>query len=423
MNSKHHTAAKVMKDQSKSRRVGLAVYLGLIILTAVCFWQVRNFDFVNYDDHLYVYANPHVLNGITTDGIIWAFTSGHASNWHPLTWLSLMLDCQLFGPEPGSMHLVNLLLHLANTLLIFTVLRKKSESVWPSAFVAALFAIHPAHVESVAWVAERKDVLSTFFFMLILLAYVAYVRRPGIFRYLIILAVFAMGLLAKPMLVTLPFLLLLLDYWPLKRFQVSPKLKTFSWQRAIIEKIPFFVLAIISSAVTFLVQRSGGAVVERIEFDYRAANAIVSYGKYVLEVFWPVNLAVFYPFEENGLPPWQIAVAAAFLFSITVWVIALARKQKYLFVGWFWFIGTLVPVIGLVQVGSQAMADRYTYIPYIGLFIMIAWGARELFSKLPQQKILLGISAIIALTALGICGIGRQAIGTIPTPFFCMLSM
>ncbi len=395
------------------RNVIVFVYSVLILSTLLVFWQVRNFDFVNYDDNKYVYENPHVLNGLTTDGIIWAFTTGCTSNWHPVTWLSLMLDCQLFGKNPGWMHLINLLLHLVNTLLLFVLLRKMTSSLWPSAFVAAAFALHPMHVESLAWIAERKDVLSTLFWMLTLLAYVSFVKRPTILRYLMTITIFAVGLMTKPMLVTLPFVLLLLDYWPLNRFCSSPAsvpdIRRILY-RIIIEKIPFFALAAVSSVITFLVQQSGGAVTyfSALPLRSRVANAFLSYAKYIGRLFLPRDLAVFYPFDVSVIQPSQVVLCALLMVVVSVLAVRFRRKQKYLFVGWFWFVGTLFPVIGLVQVGQQSLADRYTYIPYIGLFIIIAWGLPELFSKWPQREIALGLSMVIVLTTLGICS-HRQA--------------
>jgi tetratricopeptide (TPR) repeat protein len=401
-------------------------YFVLILSTLLVFWQVRNFDFVNYDDRDYVYENPHVLNGLTRNGVIWAFSTNQSANWHPLTWLSHMLDCQLFraaslpgGTNPGRMHLMNLILHLANTLLLFAVLRKMTGALWPSAFVAAAFALHPMHVESVAWIAERKDVLSTLFLLLTLAAYVSYVRRPGLVRYVLALLLFALGLLAKPMLVTLPALLLLLDYWPLNRFATpvrdafrrkgKPQSKIlnsqFSILNLIFEKIPFIALTVISCVITFLVQLSGSAVahIDILPLKVRIANAFLSYARYIGKLFWPQNLAVFYPFDADSVTFWQAAMCVLLLLVISILVIRFGRNRRYLPVGWFWFVGTLVPVIGIVQVGLQGFADRYTYIPYIGLFIMIAWGLPELLSKWPQRKIALGLSMVIVLTILGIC--------------------
>ena len=375
----------------------LSIYFALTVSALLVFWQVRNFDFIGYDDNNYVYENPHVLNGLTFDNIIWAFTTGHAANWHPLTWLSLMLDCQLFGPSPAGFHLTNLFFHIANTLLLFLVLKQLTNAIWQSAFVAALFALHPLHVESVVWVAERKDVLSTFFWLLAMLAYVRYVRQPNAARYLLVLLIFALGLMAKPMLVTLPFVLLLLDYWPFQR-KIS--------RRLLAEKIPFFALSVISSVITFLVQRSSGAVsdIDTLSLNNRIANALLSYAEYMGKMLWPINLAAFYPFNPAAsFPFWQTAACALLLLGISVFVVYLGRNQRYLFLGWFWFVVTLVPVIGIVQVGRQAYADRYTYIPYIGLFIMLAWSLPQLLSKWPQRKIALGLSMIIVLTTLGIC--------------------
>ncbi len=394
------------------RNVIVFVYSALILSTLLVFRQVRSFEFTTYDDNLYVSDNQHVLNGLTQDGIIWAFTTGHTGYWHPLTWLSLMLDCQLFGPNSGRIHLVNLLIHIANTLLLFTVLKKMTYSLWPSAFVAAAFALHPMHVESVAWIAERKDVLSALFWLLTMLAYLSYVRRRGAFRYALTVVLFALGLMTKPMLVSLPFVLLLLDYWPLGRFAASQAVATAAiadrrriLYRIIAEKIPFLALAAVSSVITFIVQKSSGAVtdINTLSLQSRVANAFLSYTRYIGKMFRPENMAVFYPRDIERFSFWQIAMCAILLLGISVFVICFGRKQKYLFVGWFWFVGTLIPVIGLVQVGGQSYADRYTYIPYIGLFIMIAWGLPEVLLKWPQRKLTIGISMVIVLTALGIC--------------------
>jgi tetratricopeptide (TPR) repeat protein len=407
-------------QESVNRSFIISIYLALILSTLLVFWQVHTFDFVNYDDNLYVYQNPHVLNGLTADGAIWAFATPHVGNWLPLTWISFMFDCQLFGPNPGWMHLVNLLLHVVNTLLLFAVLKKMTGSLWPSAFVAAAFALHPMHVESVAWITERKDVLSTLFLMLTLAAYVSYVKKQSIVWYLLTILLFILGLLAKPMLVTVPFILLLLDYWPLKRFSIAdcqlpieknPKSKiqnlkfAQSFWRLIIEKIPFFVLSAVSSAITFFVQQSIGAIADINAFPLksRLANVFLSYATYIGKMFWPQNLAVFYPFDARTIQSWQIVLCALLMIVISVLTIRFGRKQKYLIVGWLWFVVTLIPVVGLIQSGSQAWADRYTYISYIGLFIMIAWGVPELLSKWPQRKNTLGLSMVIVLTTLGIC--------------------
>jgi tetratricopeptide (TPR) repeat protein len=381
----------------------LSIYFILAVSTLLVFWQVHSFGFADYDDDDYVSENPYVLNGLTAGAIRWAFTTGYAGNWHPLTWLSLMFDCQLFSPNPGMIHLVNVFFHLANTLLLFSILKKMTGALWPSVFVAAAFALHPMHVESVAWITERKDVLSTFFWMLTMWAYAYFVSRPKIWRYLLVVIFFALGLMAKPMLVTLPFVLLLLDYWPLNRIGCFNRKIIYS---LVWEKMPFFALTVVSSIITFLVQRRSGAVVDInfISLDSRIANIFLSYAKYIGKMFWPCNLAVFYPFNIAArFPFWQAAMCALLLFIISVFVLCYGRSQKYLPVGWFWFVGTLIPVIGIVQVGLQAYADRYTYIPYIGLFIMLAWLLSQLLSKWPQRKIALGLLMLLVLTTLGIC--------------------
>jgi Tfp pilus assembly protein PilF len=381
--------------------VVIFVYSALIFSAALVYWQVRNFDFVDYDDNLYVYDNQHVLAGLNLQNIEWAFTTGHASNWHPLTWLSLMLDCSIFGGKPGPMHLVNVAFHIANTLLLFAVFNRMTKRIWPSAFVAALFALHPLHIESVAWITERKDVLSTLFWLLTMLAYIRYVEKPSAGRYIIALSFFTLGLMSKPMLVTLPFVLLLLDYWPLSRFLNSK----FSILNLLYEKIPFFILAAVSSIVTYLTQRAYGSVAGfevRLLGD-RIANAFLSYSLYIVKTFWPQNLAAHYPSRAVGsIELWQLVLSALLLAGVSLLVLRFWKTQRYLFVGWFWFIVTLVPVIGIVQVGKAAMADRYAYIPCTGLFIMLAWGLSELFSKWLYRKYALGMFAAIVLIALGI---------------------
>ncbi|UCF42749.1 MAG: tetratricopeptide repeat protein [Planctomycetota bacterium] len=400
---------------ARNKRYVLLICAGLALGTVIAYEHLYHGDFVDYDDDMYVTENPHVKNGITGDSISWAFTTGHAYNWHPLTWLSHMLDCQLFGSRPGWHHLTNLLLHIVNTLLLFGVLKRITGALWASGFVAAAFALHPLHVESVAWISERKDVLGTLFWLLTMAAYVRYVRRPGLSRYLLTVLCFALGLMAKPMLVTLPFVLLLLDYWPLGRLQLEQATKdaepqggksaniSSQWQafrRLVWEKVPFLALAAISSIVTFCVQRSGGTVVQTgmLSLDVRMANALVSYLRYIKKMIYPSQLAVFYPYRSLSL---LLAIACfAILVFITVAVVYLGRRRRYLLVGWFWYVGTLVPVIGIVQVGSQSIADRYTYVPLIGLFIIIAWGAGDVSARWRYQKIVLGICSAIALTGL-----------------------
>jgi len=388
-----------MKNRTKKQYV-LAIYLSLVLAALIAFEPLRHNDFISYDDAMYVTDNPSVNQGFTLDSLRWAFTTTHASNWHPLTWLSHMLDCRLFGLNPFFHHLINLLLHITNTLLLFWVLKKMTAALWQSAFVAALFALHPLHVESVAWVAERKDVLSSLFWMLSTIAYIRYTERPGPYRYSLIILLFALGLMAKPMLVTLPFVLLLLDYWPLDRFQKS---KT---RRLILEKLPLFVLTAASSAVTYLVQKTTGAteMVANLPLSYRINNALVSYVSYIAKMFYPSRLTVLYPHKAITLPVWQPIISILLLIAITAAIIYLARhQQRYLLTGWFWYLGTLVPVIGLVQVGKQALADRYTYLPSIGLFIILAWSFPKLLAKFPYRKLLFRILPLAAVTILIIC--------------------
>ena len=410
-----------MEPQSSKIRTGkLLIGLLLIVATLGVFWQVRSHDFLNYDDDVYVSENSQVQEGFTRKSVIWAFTSGYAYNWHPLTWLSHMLDCQLFGLNPGGHHLTNLMLHLANTLLLFLLLNRMTSSLYRSALVAALFALHPLHVESVAWVAERKDVLSTLFWMLTMWTYLLYVEHPRLGRYLLTLVVFTLGLMAKPMLVTLPCVLLLLDYWPLDRLALrqpedsinsgAQKGLSSSPQRSFLlrlfwEKVPFFVLAAVSSAVTFLVQQSSGAVksVESFPLSIRIANGLVSYVSYIYKMIWPQHLAVFYPHQGSSLPMWLAGAAGLLLLGISVAVMRAGRRHPYLAVGWLWYLGTLVPVIGLVQVGLQEMADRYTYVPLIGLFIMIAWGIPELTRGWRYGRVVLRMAAGSLLAVLMVC--------------------
>jgi len=385
----------------------------LMLTTVIVFWQVGKHEFVNYDDDVYVTENPQVQTGLTRQSLIWAFTTTHGANWHPLTWLSHMLDCQLYGLNPRGHHLTNLLFHLANTLLLFVVLRRMTGALWQSGFVAALFALHPLHVESVAWVAERKDVLSGFFWLLTMWTYVRYVERPGPKRYILTFFIYGLGLMAKPMLVTLPFVLLLLDYWPLNRFQtgtshvdspISSQTKS-SLIALVWEKLPLFALAAVSSVATFVVQQRGGAVksVEVFPMAIRIANALLSYVFYVKKMVWPQGLAFFYPHPGMNLPMWKPVAAGLLMLSISISVALGARRHPYLLVGWLWYLGTLVPVIGLVQVGTQAMADRYSYLPLIGLFVIVAWGVGEFAKKWPHLRILAPFLAAIVLIGLSVC--------------------
>lgn len=381
-----------------SRAVLVAFALGLA--TAAAFARAPFFGFTNYDDQDYASDNPQVRAGLSWDGARWAFTATHAANWHPLTWLSLQLDSSLWHAHPGGYHLTNVLLHVANTVLLFAALQRMTGALWRSALVAALFGLHPLHVESVVWISERKDVLSTFFWMLALWLYAGYAARPGWGRYLLVALAFALGLLAKPMLVTLPFVLLLLDYWPLGRLprragRGSPLVQGAAPDpvpggfRAplalVLEKLPLFLIAAASCAMTLYAQQKAGAVqsLERFAFPVRAANAVMTYAGYLRKMLWPSDLALFYPHPGAALPTWQVIGAAIVLLGITGLALVWARRRPYWTVGWLWYLGTLVPVIGLVQVGAQAMADRYTYVPLVGVFIMLSWGLGELAARRP----------------------------------------
>jgi len=365
--------------------------VALTVLVLACFSPVLRNGFVSYDDPAYVLENPHVNTGLNAANFAWAFTSTHASNWHPLTWISHQLDCTLFGLSPAGHHFTSLLLHALNTALLFFWLSGATGRRWRSAFVAAIFGLHPLHVESVAWIAERKDVLSTCFLLLTLLAYSAYAARPTATRYLAVAALFVCGLLAKPMLVTLPLLLLLLDWWPLRRVP--------SW-RLLWEKVPLLALAAASSAVTILAQRAGNSLPDsaQLPLSPRLANAVVSYIRYLGKTVWPSPLAAFYPFPLRGMAPWKVAAAALALAAITWMSLALRKHRPWLACGWSWYLLTLVPVIGIVQVGMQSMADRYMYVPMIGLLIAAAW---ELAS-LPRAARVLPAAAICAA---GVCAV------------------
>ncbi len=479
-----------MSSMPKNRLIP-AICLFLAASAIIAFQQLSQCDFINYDDDVYVTENIHIQDGITAQAIRWAFTTGYAANWHPLTWMSHMLDVQLFGLKPRWHHLTNLLFHIANTLLLFCIFHRMTKAPWKSAFVAALFAIHPLHVESVAWVSERKDVLSTFLWMLTTVAYIHYVEhetedgrqrsedrgrrtedgisfsdiRPpsSVLRYLAVVILFSLGLMAKPMLVTLPFVLLLLDYWPLQRFdpkksgleirteveeplsankskgkssrkqtpgsvtalapgsspgrdvqaifkEERPAAHKFQWalvRPLILEKIPLMALAALSCIVTYFVQKKGGAVIpiEAFPLGARVANGFVSYIIYIAKTVWPINLAVFYP-HPGLLPLRQVLGVVLLLGAVSFAVIRSAKRFPYLAVGWLWFAGTLVPVIGIVQVGIQAPADRYTYIPLIGLFVMAAWGIPDLLKKWRPTGLLrkeaLFASSVLILACLSI---------------------
>jgi protein O-mannosyl-transferase len=391
------------------------VCLCLTAITVAAFWGVQKCEFVNYDDEDYVFGNSHIQHGFTNESIRWAFTEGHASNWHPITWLSHMLDYKLFGLDSGKHHVVNLLIHLLNVLLLFWILKDTTGAIWKSAVAACLFAIHPLRVESVAWVAERKDVLSAMFWMLTTLAYVRYSRRPGAVRYFLVLVLFVWGLMSKAMLVTLPFVLLLMDYWPLDRLQENAQTsraksqadqkgsKKSSPVHLLREKIPLFLLAAVASVITYIVQQKGGATEYRLPLDTRVANAAISYLAYIKKMVWPNGLAPFYPHPEDAIS-FEFAIAASILLLIvSILAIRFGRKYKYLPVGWFWYLGTLVPVIGIIQVGGQAYADRYTYIPMTGLFIAVVWLVPQLVSNWKHKKEVLCFLSFIVVLGLSIC--------------------
>lgn len=387
------------------------LHLLLIAITAAVYSCVTSFDFVNYDDGVYVITNSHVKAGLTLPNIRYAFTFTQDANWIPLTWISLMLDG---GSDAGVYHRTNLILHILNTLLLFALIDAITGMRWRSAMVAALFAIHPLHVESVAWVSERKDVLSTFFMMLTLLAYVCYARKPAPGRYAAVVALFALGLMSKSMLVTLPLVMLLLDFWPLGRVVESQKSKVKSGKRnrplssllfpLLREKLPLFVLSAAVSVTTYLAQKHGGAVgtLEAYPLGVRLANASVSYFVYLGKMVWPVDLASLYPHPGRSIPVWQVAASAIGLAAVTLAAIRAAGKRPYLTVGWLWYAITLIPVIGIVQVGRQALADRYTYITLIGIFVAIVWMVADFFPNNRARTPVLATVAAAVILALSV---------------------
>lgn len=432
----------------KERPTIFALCSLLTLVTLLCYWPISRHDFVSIDDHDYVCENSHVTQGLTWTGVAWAFRTGHASNWHPLTWISHMLDCELYRLNPGGHHLTNLLFHLANTVLLLLLLHQMTGALWRSAFVAALFAWHPLHVESVAWASERKDVLSTLFWILTMMAYVRYAKESKVQSlttrvaglevgkrgwhslpsnwYCMALVLFACGLMSKPMLVTLPCVLLLIDFWPLQRL----RLKWFSRAKdtaatvveadappgppaanadrpaahLVMEKLPFFALSLGSSIVTYLVQDAGGAVqsLQTIPLLSRIANAILSYAGYISKACWPADLGAFYPYPEY-LPVGWVMTTALLLALVTSLFVLRAKRQPYLIVGWLWYLGTLVPTIGLVQVGAQSMADRYMYIPSIGLFLVGVWGLNAISDPWRFKRQVLAVVGTIALTGCLAC--------------------
>jgi hypothetical protein len=387
------------------REVWLTIGICLLLTatTAASYGPLRHAAFINFDDQEYVYENAHVVSGLSWENVAWAFTTAKMGNWNPLTWLSHMLDCEFFGLDARGHHFTNLLLHIASTVLLFLILLQATRSRWRSGFVAALFALHPLHVESVAWVSERKDVLSTFFWMLAVGSYFRFARTPSIRTYLPVCLFFALGLMTKPMLVTLPFVLLLLDFWPLRRIEFGKKLATASAARQrlvalVWEKAPLLALSGLASVIAFWAQKSSGAVrsLEAWPLDIRIANAAVVYVQYIAKMFWPADLAIYYP--HPGFPSVaQLAVSTALLIAVSLFVLRVAGRRPAVAVGWLWYLGTLLPVIGLVQIGSQAMADRYTYVPLIGLFIMLAWAIPAAAARRHHLGIAAGVCAMGAL--------------------------
>ncbi len=390
-----------MEQTNKKRHIPL-IYLALALAVFVAFEPVLHNDFVGYDDPFYVTDNPNVNAGFSRKSIVYALTTPHGAIWNPVTTLSHILDCHLFGLNPLWHHLTSLLFHIASTLLLFGILKSMTGAVWPSAFVAAAFALHPLRVESVAWVSSRKDVLSVFFWMLTMWAYVRYTEHPDIRRYLLVFLFLWLGLLAKPMLLTLPFALLLLDYWPLGRFQPAIQKTTL---RLIAEKLPLFALVVVVGLIAYMVPQSEGALklTESLSLSTRFANALAAYIAYIGKIFYPADLAVLYPHPRDTLPLWQPIASLLILALVSAVVFYKTLKRRYLTIGWLWYLGTLVPVIGLVQLGHQAIADRYTYLPSIGIFIIVAWGAAELFAKSRLPKAVPAISAAAILIALSVC--------------------
>jgi len=365
--------------------------ISLLLLAAILtiYAQVRHFDFVNYDDPAYV-NNQHIRSGLTQQSLTWAFTSIDDANWFPLTRISHLLDRQLFGLNSGPQHLTSVLLHAFSAVLLFLLLKRMTGARWPSAFVAFIFALHPLHIESVAWIAERKDVLSTLFLFLTLWAYLNYVDRPSTSRYILVVVLFCAGIMAKPMVVTFPLIAVLLDVWPLRRFSA----------RTLREKFPLFGISLAASLATYLVQRQAGSVASfnEVPFALRAGNALVSYIVYLFQFFWPANLAVFYPYAA-GISLWKPIVAALLLAGITVFAVRSFPRRPYLAIGWVWYLGTLIPVLGLIQVGLQSRADRYTYVPLIGISIMLAWGLADLCARWPRSKPAVAVLGVLTCSA------------------------
>jgi len=396
----------------KTKNAGgpVLLYCLLILITILAFEKVRICGFV-YDDRVCILENEFVKAGLTVKSIIWAFTNPHLGNWQPLTSITHILDCQFFGLNPAGHHITNLVIHIINVLLVFGLLKAMTGALWRSFFVAALFAVHPLRVESVAWISERKDVMSGLFWFVTIAAYIRYTKKPSIASYLLVCAGFAAALMSKPMAVTLPFVLVLLDYWPLARIKglphTSPQIKTVTqpFSKLVMEKLPLLIPAAVVSVITFVIQYRCGAAysLKNLPIAPRIANALISYTGYLGKTFWPANLAAMYPHPLKHTPLLQAIAALLLLVAISVFTIRFARGRGYLLTGWLWYLGTLVPVIGLVQVGSQSMADRYTYIPSIGIDIMLVWALAEVTGRLPNRKAIAAAAGSVLLAALVLC--------------------
>jgi protein O-mannosyl-transferase len=392
---------------TKYHQISIGLILALMIL--VCYWPVIGYDFIALDDNLYIVENPHIQKGITPKGVVWAMTTRYTTNWHPLTWLSYMADYDISGLNPVAYHISNLILHLLNTFLLFILLQRITGEIWKGAMVAALFAVHPLNIESVVWIAERKNLLSTLLGILTILAYVRYVEKPGWFRYGPVLILFVLSLTAKPMLVTMPFILLLLDYWPLQRFSSLGRSGTGQnrrWRllnRLLIEKAPLILISLVSAFVTFQAAREGGAVKALSVFPLsgRIENACISYGMYLVKTVWPVDLAIFYPYPVDR-PFWHLLLAVLSFATVTGFILARGRTYRYLITGWFWYGITLLPVIGIVQVGFQSMANRYAYVSLIGIFVIIVWGVPDLLKGFSARRYM-PVAAVTLLATLAFC--------------------
>ncbi|MEY2481408.1 MAG: protein O-mannosyl-transferase [Verrucomicrobiota bacterium] len=386
-----------ISEATNPRLLFLAVCFGLIAITWFVFGQTRTFPFINYDDPEYIFEVPEINHGLTSHGLAWAFTNLPSPNWYPLTNISHMVEARFYGMNAGGYHLTNVILHTMAAILLALFLWQSTGALWRSAFVAALFAIHPLRVESVAWVVERKDVLSGVFFMLTLIAYVAYARRPGLVRYALVVVSLACGLMSKPMLVTTPIVLLLLDHWPLRR-DVDLRV----WPRLVLEKLPLLVLSAASCATTIFAQTVARSSAAQVVLIPRLKNAVVSTVEYLKEMIWPIDLAVFYPLPRVPPNVWLVMMCAVILIALSAAAFFLHRKHPYILIGWLWFLGMLAPVMGIVQAGMQSHADRFTYLPQIGLYVVIAWSATHFTKRFAKQREILALAGIVVLTALAL---------------------